>query len=153
MASNDKTTFTKQTLQNYRDSPEYLNGLQTGANAALYDLVGFQEEYGKLLPGGPSFGAAVELQKSLLAVDTSVKEQLDTAYNLFNKMVVMLRDTSTSMTEMEDSTAQLSVEQLRKLIGGALQPTTPPATTPPGTTPPGTTPPATTPPPTTEPPS
>ncbi|MFD9814940.1 hypothetical protein [Streptomyces sp. NPDC059080] len=114
---NGTLTFTKATLEGFRTNE--LTNLREGADQARILLQAFQGA-NKLLPGGSNYQPAVDLQNRFKEAATALLNELTTAYNLSDKMMVQLLDTSTAMSNIEDENTQLTAQQLQGIIGSAL---------------------------------
>ncbi|MEU3711317.1 hypothetical protein [Streptomyces catenulae] len=114
---NGTLTFTKATLEGFRENE--LTRLRDEADRARLALMAFQGP-NKLLPGGPNYQPAVDLQNRFKEAATALLNELTTAYNLSDKMMVQLLETSTAMSNIEDENTQLTAQQLQSIIGGAL---------------------------------
>ncbi|GAA3195177.1 MULTISPECIES: hypothetical protein [Streptomyces] len=110
-------TFTKATLEGFRANE--LTRLRDEADRARLALQAFQGP-NKLLPGGPNYQPAVDLQNRFKEAATALLNELTTAYNLSDKMMMQLLETSTAMSNIEDENTQLTAQQLQSIIGGAL---------------------------------
>ncbi|MFF9479068.1 hypothetical protein [Streptomyces sp. NPDC014733] len=114
---NGTLTFTKATLEGFRTNE--LTNLRDGADQARLLLQAFQGP-NKLLPGGPNYQPAVDLQNRVKEAATALLNELNTAYSLSDKMMVQMLETSTAMSNIEDENTQLTAQQLQGIIGGAL---------------------------------
>ncbi|TSB24946.1 hypothetical protein OG422_04890 [Streptomyces sp. NBC_01525] len=110
-------TFTKATLEGFRTNE--LTHLREGADQARVLLQAFQGA-NKLLPGGTNYQPAVDLSNRFKEAATALLNELTTAYNLSDKMMVQLLETSTAMSNIEDENTQLTAQQLQEIIGSAL---------------------------------